>query len=115
MHILGVNSSKVDDGRKDVVVLEGAFFTRAIAGLINFMFPGSTINVFRDGKFKKAVYDPPVQVSGIMDCLNPLCITNNDPEAEARFWVASDPEKRRVQCCYCLREFRREEMLGQIK
>jgi len=98
--------------RKDVIVLEGQYIGKRFYGAIAFIAPDVTFNEIRGGNFRKIKVDMPKALpSGIFRCPNVVCITNNDPEAEARFTVQA--KGLAATCVYCNRTFTREEILAK--
>jgi|GEM_PF-69159 len=101
-----------DERRKDVIVLEGQFIGSRFYGAIQFIAPEATFNVIENGTFRKIKADmPKILPPGIFRCPNAVCITNNDPEAQARFTVESMGIA--ATCAYCNRTFTRDELLRQ--
>jgi len=98
------------DNRKDVIVLQGKFVANWFQPIVEFINPGTTFNVIREGLLEKQQ----VRISGAtllcaLRCPNPVCISGQEPEAESSFTVCLDPAK--VVCNYCQREFTRGEII----
>lgn len=108
-----VKKGTPEEHRKDALVLEGQYIGKEFYGIITFMVPDVTFNVIREGTFTKCKSAMPERLpAGIFLCPNEVCITNNDPEARARFAVHSDGQF--VSCYYCNRIFSREEILKKF-
>jgi len=98
--------------RKDVIVLEGQYIGKNFYGAIVFIAPDATFNEIRGGTFRKIKVDmPKILPAGIFRCPNIVCITNNDPEAHARFTVEGNGLA--ATCAYCNRTFTRGEVLAK--
>ncbi len=89
-------------GFKDVLVLSGSFISDESMGAISSLAPQITFNCVRDGKFQKIKIETPAIIQSIGHCPNPNCITNNDPEANAKFVNQGNGQ---LECWYCEREF----------
>ena len=103
---------------KDVLILENAFLTEDLYGLIRVIAPQVTFNVLKDGRFKKIKVKLPEKIlsfNSLLSCPNKLCITNLDPEAKPKFQIIkAENEKFILKCEYCEREFEREEIIKTI-
>ena len=88
-------------GLKDVLVLSGSFISAESMGVISSLAPQITFNCVRDRRFQKIKMETPAIIQGIGRCPNPNCITNNDPEANAKFVNQGDGQ---LGCWYCERD-----------
>ena len=67
-------------------------------GLIN---PNITINVIDNGKIaKKVKLEVPTEVTNIITCKNPRCVTSIESYFDQKFHLV-DKEKRSYRCEYC--------------
>lgn len=113
---VGIESKKIPSGQKDVLVLEDSFLSNEVMATVSILAPHATFNVLREGRIRKLKMPLPANVPAAFPCLNPLCITNCDPEAETRFSVEETADgKRHLICCSCERMFEVEEILQKIK
>jgi len=85
-------------GLKDVLVLSGSFISAEAMGVISSLAPQITFNCVWDHKFQKIKMKTPIIIHGIGRCPNPNCITNNDPEASAKFVNQGNGQ---LGCWYC--------------
>ena len=96
--IKNARSSKM--GRKDIIKIECPidFMDLDILGFIDHNI---TINIIKDQKIvdKKAL-KLPKQITNVIKCKNPRCITSIEQELEHVF-VLTDPEKEVYRCKYC--------------
>ena len=95
-------------GKKDVLVLDGAFLTEEMMVSIASFAEGVTFNVIRNGRFLKLVLEKAGPIEEIGKCPNQNCITNHDPEAFTKFTKVSNGK---VECHYCGRSFENHELI----
>ena len=82
------------------------------AVLINLMivFPNAKINIIRDYLVvEKRLLKLPNEIREIVQCPNPVCITNNQP-VTTRFMVLKHNDEYMLKCHYCEREVKREKV-----
>jgi aspartate carbamoyltransferase regulatory subunit len=103
--IVLMNVSSTRMGRKDIVKLEGTIVPPSRLDLISLIAPEASINIIKDGKVvEKRRASLPSEITGLLKCLNPNCITNSPREPlRTRFSVSRSPT--RLQCTYCAKEF----------
>ncbi len=95
--IQNVKSKKM--GRKDIIKVEGDIGKKL--DLLGFFDENITINIIKEGKhFDKMHPGLPQEVTGVIACKNPRCITSSEPEIEQVF-ILSNKEKREYRCRYC--------------
>lgn len=100
--MIGVESRHL--GKKDLLKIEGVELDDRTLGKIAVVAPTATINIIKDYKVaRKTKATIPEELSSVMRCLNPVCITNRE-HIGTRFIVeAKNP--LRVRCHYCERVF----------
>ncbi len=60
-----------------------------------------TVNIIRDSKIvEKRVLRLPKQITNVIHCKNPRCITSIEQELPHIFYL-SDPEREIYRCRYC--------------
>ncbi|MDR0815493.1 MAG: aspartate carbamoyltransferase regulatory subunit, partial [Bacteroidales bacterium] len=94
---------------KAIIKITDKFFDDKEINKIALVAPEAKLNTIRDYKVvEKRVVAVPDDVSGIVRCINPKCITNNE-KILTRFYVVS---KRPVtlKCHYCERIVEQEQM-----
>ena len=85
MITFGTNLISKKLGRKGIIKLSGVFFK---------------LNIIRDYTVvEKKVVEIPDEVTGIVKCVNPQCITNHE-KAPTRFYVV-DKKEVKLRCHYC--------------
>ena len=93
------NADSEKKGRKDIIkigqVIDLDF------DVLGYIDPGITVNIIRGGELAKRVYlTLPEQVTGIIRCKNPRCITSTEQELQHEFRLVN-PEKKIYRCIYC--------------
>ena len=109
---MNVQSSQM--GSKDIVKVEGRELAPREVDKIALIAPKATINIIRDyeivGKGKVKLRD---EISGILECLNPHCITNTEEPVETRFYVIGKGPVI-LRCYYCERIMDADEIESQL-
>lgn len=92
-----VQSNKL--GKKDLIKIETDFdMDLNVIGLIA---PGVTVTyVENGGSVKKIKLALPEQVTGILTCKNPRCISNQEKIEDVMFTLV-DPAQKQYACEYC--------------
>jgi aspartate carbamoyltransferase regulatory subunit len=87
-------------GSKAIIKVSGIFFRKEDIDRIALIAPQAKINVIKDyGVVEKKTVEVPDTIEGIVRCVNPMCITNNE-DVKTRFEVVNkDPVK--LKCHYC--------------
>lgn len=95
--IKNVGSRKL--GKKDIIKIDAAIDINF--DIIGFIAPEVTVNIIRDGKtVEKKSMELPLELSDVIFCKNPRCITTTEQEIVHRFKL-TDKEKRVYRCIYC--------------
>lgn len=86
-------------GKKDIIKIdEDIDINLDVLGYID---PNITVNLVKNGElFEKKHLALPQEVSDIIKCKNPRCITSIEQEIVHRFRLV-DPEKLIYRCVYC--------------
>ena len=89
-------------GEKDLLKIEDRFLTPKESAMIALISPRATINIIREFEVdSKHPVELPEKLTGIFDCDNPNCITNQEREpVEPQFEVVKKDELS-VRCLYC--------------
>lgn len=93
------NADSVKMGKKDIIkIFESIEIDLDVLGYID---PGITVNVIRDGELvKRKKLSLPAEVTGVIRCKNPRCITSVEQELPHRFRL-TDAENKVYRCIYC--------------
>jgi aspartate carbamoyltransferase regulatory subunit len=87
-------------GKKGIIKLSEVFFRDDEINKIALVAPSAKLNIIRDYEVvEKKVVEIPDEIVGIVKCVNPKCITNNET-VTTRFQVISKPDVK-LRCHYC--------------
>ena len=86
-------------GKKDIIkIFESIEIDLDVLGYID---PGITVNVIQNGELvKRKKLSLPEQVTGVIKCKNPRCITSVEQELPHKFRL-TDRENKVYRCIYC--------------
>lgn len=86
--------------KKAIIKISDKFFEDDELNRIALVAPMAKLNIIKDYKIsEKKVVEVPDQISGIIKCFNPKCITNNE-NVKTKFKVISK-ENVSLKCHYC--------------
>ncbi|MBR5422032.1 MAG: aspartate carbamoyltransferase regulatory subunit [Lachnospiraceae bacterium] len=87
-------------GKKDIIKVECDINTLDL-DVLAVIDHTITVNVIKDGEIvEKRVLELPKELTGIMKCKNPRCITSIEQELPHIFYLA-DPVRELYRCRYC--------------
>ncbi len=87
-------------GKKGIIKLSEVFFHDNEINKIAMVAPCAKLNIIRNYEVAdKRVVQIPDEIVGIVKCVNPKCITNNE-DVTTRFTVVSKSEIK-LRCHYC--------------
>ena len=87
-------------GRKAITKISEKFFEKDEINRIAMVAPHAKLNIIKDyAVVDKMLVDVPDEISGIVKCMNPKCITNFE-KVTPRFKV-SDKKSVSLKCHYC--------------
>jgi aspartate carbamoyltransferase regulatory subunit len=87
-------------GKKGIVKLSDVFFNSGDINKITLVAPSANINIIRNYEVvEKVKVEIPDHVEGIIKCVNPKCITNNET-VKTKFTVISK-DRVQLKCHYC--------------
>ena len=93
------NASSRKMGRKDIIKIDTDLELNL--DLIGYVGPGITLDIIKEGVLvEKKKLLPPVELTGVIKCKNPRCITSTEQELPHIFRL-TDSEKRIYRCIYC--------------
>ena len=96
----GTNLESQRLGRKAIIKIAGKFFEKDEINRIAVVAPHAKLNIIKDYEVvEKMLVDVPDDITGIVKCVNPKCITNNE-KVLTRFKVV-DKKSVSLKCCYC--------------
>jgi len=87
-------------GKKGIIKLSKVFFEDDQINKIALVAPCAKLNIIREyDVVEKRVVEIPDEIIGLVKCVNPKCITNNE-KVHTRFDVVSKSEVK-LKCHYC--------------
>jgi aspartate carbamoyltransferase regulatory subunit len=106
----GTNLESKKLGSKAIIKISDKYFVDEEINRIALAAPQAKLNIIREYivEEKKEV-EVPDEFMGIVKCVNPKCITNNDA-VKTKFWVISKREVS-LKCHYCERITDQEHMV----
>ena len=100
MVTFGNNLGSKKLGKKGIIKLSKVFFKDEDINKIALVAPSAKLNIIRNFEVvEKRVVEIPDEIVGIVKCVNPKCITNNQP-VTTKFYVLSK-DTLRLKCHYC--------------
>ncbi len=101
--------------KKDIIKVEGREITADEINRIALVAPKATINIIRDYKiYTKTRIEVPDEIIGIVKCVNPSCITNNERGIKSNFKVV-DRSPVTLRCLYCKRVTHHDFIIEQLQ
>jgi aspartate carbamoyltransferase regulatory subunit len=86
-------------GKKDIIKVENNI--NMDLKVLGFIDPNITVNVIEDDKIiDKINLELPKEITNVVKCKNPRCITSIEQEIEHKF-VLTDKEHKIYRCVYC--------------
>jgi aspartate carbamoyltransferase regulatory subunit len=96
----GTNLESQRLGRKAIIKIAGKFFEKEEINRIAMVAPHAKLNIIRDYEVvDKMLVDVPDEITGIVKCVNPKCVTNNE-KVITKFKVV-DKKNVSLKCHYC--------------
>ncbi|MHC1704475.1 MAG: aspartate carbamoyltransferase regulatory subunit [Tenuifilaceae bacterium] len=96
----GTNLESQRMGRKAIIKIADKFFEKEEINRIALVAPHAKLNIIREyAVVDKMLVDVPDGISGIVKCMNPKCITNNE-KITTKFKVV-DKKNVSLKCHYC--------------
>ncbi|MDO5382803.1 MAG: aspartate carbamoyltransferase regulatory subunit [Eubacteriales bacterium] len=87
-------------GKKDIIKIEGGLDLVDL-DILGFIDHNITVNIIKNGEIvEKKTLSLPQEITNIIHCKNPRCITSIEQELKHVF-ILSDPEKQIYRCKYC--------------
>ena len=110
MVTFGNNLDSKAMGRKAIIKIANRFFADEEVNKIALVAPNAKLNTIRDYKvIEKRVVETPKEIIGIVNCFNPVCITNSE-KITTRFEVLSH-KPIALKCFYCEKITNENEMV----
>ncbi len=99
-------------GKKDIMKIECPIDIIDL-DILGFIDHNITINIIQNDKVvEKKRLELPKEITNVIKCKNPRCITSIEQELEHVF-VLTDPEKEVYRCKYCEEKCRKRDLFYQ--
>ena len=96
----GVNLDSKSMGRKGIIKISERFFKDDELNKIALIAPNASVNIIRDFEVvEKKVLEIPETISGIVRCINPMCVTNHE-NIQTKFKTIVKGNQIRILCSY---------------
>jgi aspartate carbamoyltransferase regulatory subunit len=96
----GTNLDSKKLGKKGIMKLSGVYFRQEDLDRIALVAPDVKVNIIRDYQVaEKKVVEIPDKIYGIVKCVNPMCITNQEDVKTKFDLVSRHPVS--IKCFYC--------------
>lgn len=106
----GTNLESKKLGSKAIVKIADKYFLDEEINKIALVAPQAKLNIIRDYEvIEKRVVEVPDSITGIVKCVNPKCITNNE-EVITKFSVVSKSDVA-LKCYYCEKMTHQDQMV----
>ncbi len=97
----GVNLDSKSMGRKGIIKISERFFRDDELNKIALIDPNASVNIIRNFRVaEKKVLAIPETVTGIVRCINPMCVTNHE-NIPTKFKTIVKGSEIRLLCSYC--------------
>lgn len=101
--MVAINVESPDMTSKDIVKIENRELSQDEVDKLVLLAPNATINIIRDYEItRKAQLELKNEITGVINCSNPNCISNSNEPIENKFYVQSK-EPVVLRCHYCER------------
>ena len=107
---IGYNLDSKKMGKKGILKIADKFFEQDEINRISLIAPTVKLNIIKDYEVvEKKWVKLPGELTGIVKCNNPKCITNNEP-MKTHFQVI-DKENVTLKCGYCEIKMKKEDIV----
>jgi aspartate carbamoyltransferase regulatory subunit len=104
---LNLFSKKV--GKKGVIKIDNRFLTKSEVDKIALLAPNATVSIIKDYKIQKKIQVKlPKELIGIINCSNPVCVTNTENVPTMFKVIREDPVE--AKCHYCEKVYAKDEL-----
>lgn len=107
---IGNNLGSRKMGKKGIIKISNKFFEEDEINRIALVAPKVKLNIIKNYEVvEKKRVSLPDKITGIVQCINPKCITNNEPMS-TQFEVI-DKDNVVLQCHYCEVKIKKEQVI----
>ncbi len=104
---LNLDSKKI--GKKGVIKIDDRFLTKKEVDKIAILAPNVTVSIIKNYKIvEKIEVKIPKVLKGVINCANPVCVTNTEEISTNFKVVREDPLE--MKCQYCERVYGKDEI-----
>lgn len=108
---IGVNLSSKKLCKKGIIKVSDKFFEKGELDKVAVIAPEAKVNIIRNYEVaEKIELSLPDEITGILQCNNPMCVTNKERNVETRFHII-DKKLGTVKCHYCERIINSEDVI----
>lgn len=112
--MVAINVESSDMGRKDIIKIEGRELSQEEVDKLVLLAPKATLNIIRDYEnIRKSNLQLKDEITDVVKCSNPNCITNSNEPIQNRFYVQSK-EPVILKCYYCERSMDYDDIESQF-
>jgi len=105
---VAMNVPSKRSGKKDMVKIEDRILEKNETDKLGLIANDAAINLIKDYKvLEKHHVSPPEELTGVLKCSNPMCITNKGEPVTSKFKVESS-EPLTLRCMFCERIMEKE-------
>lgn len=98
----GTNLNSKRIGTKAIIKIADKYCADDEIGYISLVAPNARISIIRDYEVEeKRQVEVPEYVEGYVKCVNPMCVTNNEPNVTTKFDVSIREGELVLRCRYC--------------
>ena len=106
---IGNNLDSHKLGKEGIIKISDKFFEQQEVNKIALIAPNAKINIIKNYEVvEKVELAIPDEIIDIMQCINPMCITNKENVPTHFYFI--DKKKRLAQCHYCERIIKEEDL-----
>ena len=100
-------------GRKDIIKVEGNILDMIDLDILGYIDHNITVNIIQNDKIvEKRTVKLPRQITNVITCKNPRCITSIEQELPHIFYLA-DEKKEIYRCQYCDEKYGKSQKAKQ--
>ncbi|WP_304124975.1 aspartate carbamoyltransferase regulatory subunit [Methanosphaera cuniculi] len=112
--MVAINVESPDMQHKDIIKIEGRELSQEEVDKLVLLAPKATLNIIRDYEIvKKSQLQLNDEITDVVECSNPNCITNTNEPIENKFKVVSK-EPLLLKCHFCERDMDYEDIESQF-
>jgi aspartate carbamoyltransferase regulatory subunit len=104
---LNLDSKKI--GKKGVIKIDNRYLSKKEVNKIAIWAPNATVSIIKNYKIEEKInVKIPQELEGIINCSNPVCVTNREKVSTKFKVLREDPLE--VKCHYCEKVFGKEDL-----